>query len=425
MATATTTQLLDSITEESVLKVVTPQFEQRAALWNKIMKGEGEDVGSRGCGIPMWLVPSASDGFTTEGSLLPIPAAEEHARARVRFIEYRSAIEFTWSALQELKRKGTLAGGLTEHMTRKYATCFKFLNQMLYGNGDAAVGVATAVNSLVVTFASTTATGSTHGSRKFKVNGRYQFYNSSNTQITGGSVTVSVCTAVSRSGHTATFDALPSDLSSEISGGTVRAVPENSINKGPRGFAYHFSNGNEIWQTLSRSTYNDLRAVIVASPNSGSITVALFLKLNQEMKYRVDEGEASGKKAYVMAPEQISEYELLAHGLKRADMSEMSVDLGFTEHKYAGNTFYEDVDCDKDKIFIFYEQALKKFQRREFGLMNEGSGIWKDVPGFTSGSGSHYQKSRAYVGWEGELGCVRPGLLGAITSLAYTELGAY
>ncbi|MEW6734528.1 MAG: hypothetical protein AB1489_24600 [Acidobacteriota bacterium] len=422
MATRITTQLLDSISEESVLKVITPQFEERAALWNKVMKGEGEDVTSRGCRIPLYLVPSASDGFTTEDSLLPIPTADEDGAARVRFIEYRKAIEITWSALLEMEKKGTIGGGLMKRVTRHYNSAFKFLSQMLYGSGDAQIAIATTVSGNTVTCASSTAAGSTFGSRKAKKNQRLQFFNANGDQIFGGGITVSTVQNFNRGAHTIIFDAVPTDLATAISGGVVRIVPENSFNRGLRGFAYHFSNGNEFWQTLSRADYGDLRAVIVPASGS-SITVALFLRLDQEMKFRVDEGEQSGRKTYIMAPEQIVEYELLAHATKRADMKETKVDLGFKEHEYNGNVLYEDVDAPKDIIFEWYEEAFKKFERREFGLMKEGSGIWKDVPGFTNGEGSHYQRVRGYVGWDGELGCVRPGLLGAITGLAYTELG--
>lgn len=429
MATRISTQLLDSITEESIYPVITPQFEEKPSTFNYFMKGEAEDVNSRGTRIPAYLIPSASNGWGAEGGKLPLPVADEDAAMRLRYARYRRAIEISWDALREMEKKGILLKGVMARVTRHSNSAFKSLNRSMFGTGDGTVAIPLSVSSTTVTYAATTAGGYTHGSRKILKNGRYQHIDSTGAILSGGmSGTVSTSTAVSRNGNTtgtATFDQVPNDLTTAIGVGTCRLVYENSYNREIRGFGYHFSNGNEIYQTLSRSDFPDLRATIVAA-GGVEITVALFLLLDQEMKFRVEDVEELGEPAYIMNPTQVYGYELLGHSLKRAQMSEKTLDLGYNKREYNGRTFIEDVDCDYDKIFKCYKNSFKKFENRPFGPMKEGSGFWRDVPSFTVGSedtGSHMERVRGYIGWDGELGCVQPSALGAITGLGFQDMG--
>jgi len=229
---------------------------------------------------------------------------------------------------------------------------------------------------------------------------------------------------ISRSGATATFNQVPNDLTAAIAAGTCRIVYANSYNRAIRGNLYHFSNGNEVYQTLSRSDFPDLRATVVDA-DSSEITIALFLELDQEMKFRT-EGDDAGDKMYLMNPSQRYQYELLGHSAKRFDGDSMKYDGGYKKVTYNGDVFTEDVDCDFDKIYLVYKKAFRKFENRPYGPLREGSGFWRDVPAFTVGSedtGTHKERVRGYLGWDGELGCVHPNWLGVIKNLAFKKLG--
>ncbi len=425
MATRVSTQLLDSISDESVFPEIVDTFEQKASYFNEIMKGDGEDVSSKGCRIPAYLVPSASNGWSDEGGDLPIPVADEDAAMRVRFTRYRRAMEITWDALREMEKGKTLLKGVMGRVSRHSNSAFKELNRQMYGSGDGTVAIPLSLASLTITFANTTANGYTHGSRKILKNGRYQFISSTGAILAGGmSGNVCTCTAISRSGATATFDQVPNDLATAIGVGTCRLVYQNSYNRGLRGNLYHFSNGNEVYQTLSRQDYNDLRATVVDADTS-DITVALFFELEQEMKFRTEDEDA-GEKMWLCNPSQVYQYSLLGHSAKRFDGKEKTYDGAYKKYVIGGDVFTEDVDADYDKMYCVYKKAFRKFENRAFGPLREGSGFWRDVPAFTVGSedtGTHKERVRGYLGWDGELGCIHPNWLGVIKNLGFKRLG--
>jgi hypothetical protein len=425
MGTRITTQFLDAITEKVVLPVIYDQYEQKANTFNVFMKGKGEKVNSRGCGIPGDFVPSASNGWSEEGGDLPIPAADEQAQMLVRYARYRRGLELTWDALKDLEEGKTLMKGVMARVSKHTLSAIKELNRQMYGSGDGTVAIPLSVSSTTVTFAASRTSGYTHGSRKILKNGRYQFIDSTGAILSGGmSGTVCVCSSISRSGNTATFNQVPSDLTSAIATGTCRLVYQGSYNLAIRGFLYHFSNGNESYQTLLRSDYNDLRATVVDAGGS-EITVALFLLLDKELTFRVD-AEDVGEALYFCNPTQSYMYEQLGHSAKRFTASDKTMDLGYERVAYNGKMFNEDVDCDYDKIYKAYKNVFKKFENRPLGPMREGSGFWRDVPSFAPGSedtGTHKERVRGYIGWDGELGCTQPGALGVIKNLEYQQMG--
>lgn len=426
MATRISTQLLDSLSEESIFPVLVQQHEEKANAFNEFMKGKGEKIGTKGCKITGYFVPSASNGWTEEGGDLPIPAADEDANMRVRYARYRRAIEITWDALEEMEEGKTLLKGVMARVARHSNSAFKELNRQIYGNGDGTVAIPVSSSSTTVTFANSRTAGYTHGSRKILKNGRYQFIDTATGAILSGGMTgnVATCTAFSRSAATATFNQVPNDMATPITNGTCRLVYANSYNLALRGFLYHFSNGNEVYQTLLRSDYTDLRATVVDAGGS-EITVALFLLLDKEMTFRVDDNDA-GEGMYFCNPTQSYQYELLGHSAKRFTAKDKTLDLGYSKVAYNDKNFNEDVDCDFDKIYKVYKNAFKKFERTAFGPMKQGSGFWRDVPSFTAGSedtGTHKERVRGYLGWSGELGCTHPGMLGVIKNLEYQAMG--
>lgn len=430
MAIRINTQILDPILREVVMPDVPIQFQEKPKLYQWMMEGKGEEVNSRGTRIPMYIKPSASNGWRSEGAKLPMPVADEDVAARVRYTRYRRAIELTSDALIHMDSATNLVKGLAKRIARHTASAKKEINQQLYGPGTGEVAVVdtpltkttVTVTNDTILFASTTALGSTHGVRKILVGGRYHWFSAAGVQRTG-TTSLLTCVAISRSAHTATFDvAIPTDVVA-----TDILVYEDSYNMSLRGLRYHVTAGSEVWQTLSRADYPDLRAVVVPA-NSAYISVALFSRLEHEMMYRSDADSDMGDDAiHISSPAQRYSYELLGHSMKRYGGLDTKFDGGFKEVSHNGRTWVIDVDCDHDKIYRLKKDALKKFELRKFGLLDDDGRILYRVPGFatdynSTSTGTHFELWRAYLGMDCDIGSDHPSSLGVINSLAIANL---
>lgn len=424
MAQTLTTQIIDPILKESVLPEVKTQFQEKKQLYSWIMMGQGEEITSKGCGIPAYVRPSASNGWRSEKDLFPTPVSDEDIRMRVRYTRYRRAFEISGDAFLHMDKPENLVKGLATRIARHTNSAMKEINQQLYGNGSGEVatvasgGVDQGNNRL--TFATTTAGGSTHGARKVLVNGRYNLVDpaTGTIRVNGGS-SAFVLTAVSRDVPNArvTFDDVPSDAAA-----ADILVYDGSYNKALRGLKYHVNDDSGIYQTISRGDYEVLRAVVI--PGGGNqITIALMSKLDHEMLYR-HENDDDGDMVYLMSPAQRYAYELLGHSIRDIDgVQERKYDGGFKEVSYNGKPFVIDVDCDHDKIYKLRKNTLKKFELREFGVIeNEGKVLW-DVPAFdNTGTGTHVDAWRIYFGMEADLGCDMPSGNGVINNLSILGL---
>jgi len=423
MAQTLTTQILDPLLKESVLPEVKTQFQEKKALYQWLMTGQGEEITSKGCGIPAYVRQSASNGWRGEKGLYPVPVSDEDIRMRVRYTRYRRAFEMSGDAFLQLDSPQSLLKGLAARIARHTSSAMKEINQQLYGNGNGEVatvasgGVDQGNNRL--TFATTTAAGSTHGSRKVLVNGRFNLVDpatSTTRKNGGGSTFVLTVASVDRPNARATFDDVPSDAAA----GDI-LVYDDSYNRALRGLKYHVNDDSGLYQSISRGDYEMLRAVVI--PGGGNqITIALMSKLDHEMLYR-HENDDDGDMVYLMSPAQRYNYELLGHSLREIEgVQERKYDGGFKEVTYNGKPFVIDVDADHDKIYKLRKNSLKKFELREFGVVeNDGKVLW-DVPGFdATGTGSHVDAWRIYFAMEAELGCDMPSANGVINNLSFTN----
>lgn len=411
----TNTQLIDPLLRKIHLPSVTKQFEQKATLYKEIFEGEGEDTNSLGTAIQMYVREGASNGFRDEAAQFPIPVAPEHVQARVRYVRYRRSKAVTDDVMAHFGKPELFIKKFSQWSSLETDSALKEINRQLYGpgTGEVAVRTTTADSGTTVTFRKII--GDPHGSRKILVNGRYQFFTAAGVQKVGGGSTVHVCSAVSRSAATATFDAIPNDLAN----GDI-LVYEGSFNKSVRGFRYHYSNGSEVYQTIPRDIYEALKAVIVPAGNL-KISVALFSRLNMEMLFSTEDPE--GKSGFfILAPAQHFLYELLGHSMKRATMQDKNWDGGYKSVSYNSHKLMIDVDCDADKIYWVPREYLKKFQLRKFGIFDDDGRVMRLRPGFTSGGvGTHIAEFLVYYAWDGDLGCTMPAALGAITGLPFTN----
>lgn len=424
MAQTLTTQILDPLLKESVLPEIKTQFQEKKALYQWLMTGQGEEITSKGCGIPAYVRPSASNGWRGEKDLFPTPVSDEDIRMRVRYTRYRRAFEISGDAMQQLDSPQNLLKGLAARIARHTNSAMKEINQQLYGTGTGEVGVVatSGVNQGAnrLTFATTTAGGSTHGSRKVLVNGKYNMVDPATGTIRkngGSSAFVLTCVSVDRPNARATFDDVPSDAAdADI------LVYDGSYNKALRGLKYHVNDDSGYYQTISRADYEMLRAVVINAGGS-QITIALMSKLDHEMLFR-NELDDDSDMVYLMSPAQRFGYELLGHAIREIDgVQERKYDGGFKEVSYNGKNFVIDVDCDHDRIYKLRKNTLKKFELREFSVIeNEGKVLW-DVPAFdNTGTGTHVDAWRIYFGMEAELGCDMPSGNGVITNLSITGL---
>lgn len=413
MAIATNTQLIDPLLKKIHNPKVVKQFEQRRAVYNELMQGEGEDTNSLGTALQMYVRESPSNGWRPEAGRFPTPVAPEHVQARVRYTRYRRSMAVTDDVMAHMGKPELFIRKFSEWSALQTDSALKETNRQLYGvgTGEVAVRSATVDSGTTVTFRKVI--GDSHGSRKILIGGRYQFFTAAGVQKVAGGATVSVCTAVSRPNKTATFDAIPTDLAD----GDI-LVYEDSFNNAIRGFKYHYSNGSEVYQTIPRDVYDVLKAVIVPAA-SQKISVALFSRLDHEMWYSVEDPDGvSG--FYLSSPAQHYLYELLGHSMKRASMTDKTWDGGYKDVKYNDKRWLVDVDCDHDRIYKVPKEYLKKYQLQGFRVFDDDGKVLRLRPGFdSSGAGTHLGEWLVYYSMEVDLGCTCPAALGAITGLSF------
>lgn len=426
MSQRMTTQLLDSVMREAIYDEIVGHFTQKTMLYNWLMEGDGEHINSLGCKLPGYFTPPAGNGFISEGAKGVSPTAAEHAAQRLRYTRFRHAIEYTYDALRHMQKAGEngLELGLNKDMTNHNMAAMKEMNRLCHGSGDARAGVVTASGSgasATVTFAKTTAAGWTLGSKFIQKNGLYDFVDITNNVVLAGAG--AMCTAQpDYSAGTAVFDNVNAAVATALgSSYVVIAVKTGSWNKAFRGLDFHISNTSRTYQTLDTSTYRDLRATDV--PAGGNpISVALFERLEKEMQYRTDGDE--GEVIYLSSPAQVESYKLLGYSAKRWEGDAKKFDGSFQDVSFGDKTWKEDIDAPKDKIRRLQKNALKKFQFRGWGPIDEGEGMWKTPPGYdsTTGVGGHFERVRGNLGMDAEIGGVHPAALGQISGLDFANL---
>jgi hypothetical protein len=422
--TRLTTQLLDSTMKEAVYPEIEEHFTQKRMLYNWMFKGDGEHINSLGCKLPGYFTPPAGNGFISEGAKGVTPTAAEHAAMRLRYTRFRHAIEYTYDALRAMQNAGEngLAIGLNKDMANHNIAAEKQMNRLAYGTGDGRMGVLTASSGATLTFAKTTALGWTLGSKFIQKYATYDIIDITQSPPVLRDTRQCIAQPDYVNG-TAVFDSnIAAQVATDIAAGDVVIVcKQGDYNKAFRGLEFHIAATARNYQTLDTTTYRDLRATTV-NGNSNPISVAIFKRMEQELLHRCDGDE--GEVIYLSNTQQSESYMLLGYSAKRWEGDADNFDGSFKTISYGDKKWVEDIDCPKDTIYRLAKDAIKKFEFRPWGPIDEGEGMWKSPSGFdtTTGIGAHFERVRGNLGIDAEFGGIHPAALAKINNLDFSNL---
>ena len=388
--------------------VLIPQFENERITWNQFGEGKGPFVNGKGYRLPSYLRPPTGFGGISEGGSFNTPGAFVLDDMFVYSFQTAFPFEISGRTLRNVNDSSSIIDGLTGIMTRVSDAFKKELNYQAFNDGSGARGFySSGTGTAAITMLSTTLNadfGRTKGATFFRVGGWYDQYNSSNTYIATQQVSSKTTTIV-------TF------------GATVTAsagdywVPSNSYLKLPRGLAYLVNNDTGTFQLQSRSTYPQLKA-IVNDLNGAAITVSDFSKTKRMLQANSTMGASKGLMA-VLSLAQDDALCRLGQNYKRWEGNATTYDGSFESFAHGDTVFKIDADCDEDRIYLFKQSAIKKYQEMPFGLYDYDGNELRMKSG-VSGFGSDAYTGA--MGWGGNLGCETPNQTALIKRCSITGL---
>jgi hypothetical protein len=395
--------------------IVQPQirqtFEEKHILLDLLMQGRAQRTNARGGGaiVKAYVSPNPSNGALDEGAYLPAEGSPVDVEMRVPYRRKWKTGGFTGDTL-DLDDDNAIKGVFTTYTRRDTESFKKELSQQCYGDGSASKGIVSAVTStgaggvLVIN-------GDARQSSQLIVGGRMVLYTSGGTAHNqSGAVTLSVITAINRSTHAVTFDAVPTDAAVND-----LILYENSFNRDIHGLAYHVNDDTGTYQSVSRLTYPNLRAT-VTDASSGALSVSMIDTLITKVGI-VATGTAADEPVMMIShPAQQQAYRSLGYSLTRnvGAAGNAKLDLGFPTVAHNGMAWRVDNDCPRDRIYFFRPSAIQRFVVMEPGLLKRGGEVLRMKPG----SGIHADVWLYYIGFKGDLGGVAPNSLGLIKNLA-------
>lgn len=427
MPATLSTLLLDPILREHVIPLMQKQFQERLGLYNWMMEGTGEEITSKGCKIPAYVQPPASNAWVGEGGTMPEPSSGIDIAMRVRYTRYRRSFQITGDALRQLNSADLVGSvkGLGGQFSRLTDSAQKAINQELYGSGSNVIAiVATSgvdAGNKRLTWTSSAST-STFGAWKTLVGQTYNLINPATglARVNGGpSAFVLVATAVDRPNRRTTFGT--TGLPSDAADGDY-LVWADSYNRGITGLATHVDDSATFYQGVSRSDYDALKALVIDA-GGGPITNALFSRLDLEaMHYHEEDAEDF---QYVMPVAQRFQYELLGHTIRTIEgIGPDKYDGGFKEVSYNGHNFVIDVDAPRDRIYKLRRSSFMKLlaPKGDFRVFDDdGLVLHLGTATNSSGNPSHADKYNIYFAMDGEFACNRPAVNSVIKNLSYSS----
>jgi hypothetical protein len=299
-------------------------------------------------------------------------------------------------------------------IARKTARLKKRLNQYACNDGSGEIGRVSGISGTTLTF---NTTGNKYGADKFGKGQRIQFWNPAlSSQRIGGGVSISAVSAAPDTANLqATFDQVPSDLSTASTGdvATVKGGANNVI----RGYQYHINNSG-TYQNQPRATYASLNATVISASNA-SLSTSLMSRIYHTMIFRLNSSGESGLMnndgyVWVFPPEQVAQYEALGLEIQQINVGRDSkeLDLGFTGYAYKGNPIMEEVDATPTEVALVNFSKIDRVQLKALAPEQFPGGDIFWPMNASSGTG-HKDGDNVYLTGKMQTFCANPKELGA------------
>lgn len=404
---------IEAALKEIVLMDLNKQFQENDVfLFNRLDEGPGERINTRGVRMVNYSRPNASNTFFAAGGNLGVPGRPQTDEMKVFPKRYGSGFEYDGDTVQNLSDEDLITD-IARIVAMTYDSATKFLDEILYGDGSAAIGtVLTRDSATQATFASTTAQGDVFGSTKLRLDQRVHFFSSGGTARTAGGA-LAIVSSKSSDNITVTFDATD-DLATDIVATDI-AVPENSHNKAPKGLKHIINNAAGPFQGVDRSSRPELSAGLTDAGQS-LVTVALLKKAYGTIRYRL--GTDVRNHLMLSSPAQKEAYERQGYKMIRFNGGGGPMKLDFDGPVFGNFEWKDSVSCDDDRIYFLDMSTIKKFTLMPMGPY-DGDGLTVRMFG---ASGSYSDKYTGYIGIKFELGSPLPRANHVITNLNIQDL---
>lgn len=394
MATASSAHI-EPILRESVDPTISKAFEEKQTLKKRIAVGS-ENINTRGIRVDIELSPNPSFNWMSVGGTFAVPNQNTFLETKVYPVRCSSGYSFDGTWFRTIGTPEALVRGLTKFMAKYTMSAQKKIEQSMFGDGTGELAVVVSSdNSAVVTTSISSANGSTFGTRKLPVNGRYQIYSATGTQRTAGLSAPFTSTLASKVESTgvATFD----NIATSAIAATDVVVYEGSWGKEVTGLKALVGNTGTV-QAQSRTTYPQLNSG-VDNAGQAAISVARLVKNRNAIKFRTEDEPAA--LALVSSPAQQEAFLQQGYNLIRFQGGGGSMQMDFDKAKFGNHEWIEAVDCPDDRIYGLFFDAFRQYPLKKFGRYNDDGLDFR--MNFSNGTGSD-----AYTGWIGEefnLGC--------------------
>lgn len=410
---------INAAAKEIVYNELTTQYKEDDAIFTYLGMDAGADVevNDRGVRFVSPIRPNPSGGAFTEGGALAVAGTPSYVSQTCGFTEYSMTMAFSGRAIELLKDPNNLLKGLQPIIDSSKKTLRSDFSQYVFedGKGIKAVRSSTSPSGTTVTFATTTAAGSTFGARRVLVGGRYNFINPASGAIRAGGGT-SVCTvsSINQSAATVTFDAIPNDTATGD-----YLVRENTYNKAIRGFPYAVSSNALTLYNVSRADYPELNSNVFSASTTMSQSIAR--RMDYIMEVRVDTDMTMPIDIIVGTPQKQA-LEEIYHPLVRVDNEVREGKIGITKFSIGGRPVIREHWCDDDKMYFICKDSWLKLFLHPIKVWESPDGqIFHAEPqvSATGSGGSGVLKDNFLMSlvFRGDLFCKSPRHNGVVTNL--------
>lgn len=385
---------------------LTKQYEEEPMFYNRVGKGKGTKISDRGLEIPSGLAPNPAHAHISDGATLPAGGSPAVRRAQVYFKNYVHVAKMSGAAIDAINSKDVayVSDYLQYVLDETVSQAYKMCNIYAYGTGNGRLATISA-----------TATSATQ-----TVNN-----NDANRYLRDGLVIDIVNTTTNVPEQTAlTIDnAQASSTTFTLTASTTATTPNIVVASGGYNLAVtglkqiidDTTNGSTTFQGLSRQTYPKYKAFKVGAGSLGLDVSYLRRLLGAGIHINVGQLNRNNLEFW-SHPAQWSAYNALGWPLKRTDMKNMTVELGYTVAEYEGINWVQDVDCSKDVIYAIDFSTMFKVEGKAPGWDDKTGAILRQTPSSTAGR--YTDQYEAYWTFRYNYGCYRPNKNAWIDSLA-------
>lgn len=341
MSTTTTTQN-DKI-KELVDKAIYGSYDNNTSTL-KLLKRKvpTENVTSRGREFVIQIADNESYQSIAEGGDFPAAGVATTKRALVTYKRHFTTFQFTGDVLDN-KNNNTITNEFTFQVDNATKAFDEKQNFFLFGDGSGSLGTIDSVSSNDITMLNTVA--ASYGARAIRAGQIVNAYDQSGAayRTTNQHMTVS---SVNRSTDVVSVGTAASSIASDDDDILVFKSGYGLENQG---FAFHIANSGTWLNSLSRSTYPGLRALVYDQANAAPDWDMIDLALLQSRNIR---GDSAPKYDYTLIGHPVTHTNLRmsarANGNVQfnADISGTAkADLGIRDVALNGMMLHEDSWC--------------------------------------------------------------------------------